>query len=190
MTGKNINDGQVEIESGTERLDEKVQLAGLIFAPQRVLQGIGASIILVLSVFVTVAVILRYTGNAIIGVVEITSLAMVVITVLVIPAATAADENFRVEVVEFFVKAKCLVGLEVLSVILHMLVAGFLVFSSADLLVNDLRTGTTMGGELGMPRWWVSLPITLGFLGFMYSSILATRRLRKPLSSNSTLGEG
>lgn len=190
MTQKNSDDGQVDLGSNAELLDEKEQLDGPIFAPQRMLQGIGAAILLAISVFVTVAVILRYTGNGIIGVVEITALAMVVITVLVIPAATAADENFRVEVVEFFLKAKGLVRLEVLSVIFHILVGGFLVFSSADLLLNDFRTGTTMGGELGMPRWWVSLPITFGFLGFLYSSILAALRLRRSLTSHSAMVEG
>lgn len=190
MTQKNSDEGQVDLGSDAALLDEKEQLDGPIFAPQRVLQGIGAAIILAISVLVTVAVILRYTGNGIIGVVEITALAMVVVTVLVIPAATAADENFRVEVVEFLLKTKSLVRLEILSVIFHILVAGFLVFSSVDLLANDLRTGTTMGGELGMPRWWVSLPITSGFLGFLYSSILAALRLRRSLSSHSALEEG
>lgn len=190
MTDKNNNDGQVNVGGDTELLDQKEHLSGTVFAPQRVLQGIGAAIILALSVFVTVSVILRYTGNAIIGVVEITALAMVVITVLVIPAATAADENFRVEVIEFFVKTKALGQLEILSVTFHILVAGFLVFSAVDLLINDFHTGTTMGGELGMPRWWVSLPITIGFLGFMYSSLLAASSLRRKFSSNSALGEG
>lgn len=153
-------------------------LSSPTYLPQRVLQGIGAALLLVLSAFITVAVILRYTGNGIIGAVEIAALLMVVITVLVIPAATAADENFRVEVADFFVREKGLRALDALSLVVQLLVAFFLAVAALDLLINDIATRTTMGGELELPRWLLSLPVAAGFVGIVYSTIIVILKFR------------
>lgn len=162
-------------------------LPGRALLPQRLLQGAGAAVLLTLAVLVTVAVIMRYLGNGIIGVVEIASMCMVVITVLVIPAATVADENFRVEVADFFVGEKTMAGLNVLSIIVQIVVAIFLAVAAVDLLIHDVNTLTTMGGELSVPRWWLSLPVALGFIGVVYSTILLALRIRRGPSADSVL---
>lgn len=154
------------------------QLGSPIYLPQRILQGVGAALLLFLAGFITVAVILRYTGNGIIGAVEIASMLMVAITALVIPAATAADENFRVEVADFFLGEKGLRALDVLSLVVQILVALFLAAAAIDLLIHDLSTRTTMGGELGWPRWLLSLPVAAGFIGIVYSTLTVIFKFR------------
>lgn len=154
------------------------RLRSPIYLPQRVLQAIGAGFLLFLTVFITIAVLLRYTGNGIIGSVEIASMLMVAITVLVIPAATAADENFRVEVADFFLKEKGLRALDVLSLVVQILVALFLATAAIDLLIHDISTRTTMGGELGWPRWLLSLPVAAGFIGIVYSTLTVIFKFR------------
>jgi TRAP-type C4-dicarboxylate transport system permease small subunit len=164
-------------------------LPGRPLLPQRLLQGIGAAVLLALMVVVTVAVIMRYLGNGIIGVVEIASMCMVVITVLVIPAATVADENFRVEVADFFVGEKTMARLNVLSIVVQVVVSVFLAIAAVDLLIHDITTLTTMGGELSLPRWWLSLLVALGFLGVVYSTLLVALRIRRNPSANTALPE-
>lgn len=191
MTSQQGYDDAVRVnldDEGEVPNDIKI-LAPPKFLPQRILQGIGAAIILGLAIFITVSVILRYMGSGILGSVEIASLGMVLITVLVIPAATAADENFRVEVADFFVGEKALSWLNVLGVIVQVVVALFLAAAAIDLLWHDLSTGTTMGGELSMPRWWVSLPITAGFVGLVYSTFLTAARIRRSPAANTALPE-
>lgn len=169
----------VDLGGAAESPHDLSALPGPALLPQRVLQGIGAAVLLALAVMVTVAVIMRYLGNGIIGVVEIASMCMVIITVLVIPAATVADENFRVEVADFFVGEKTMAGLNVLSIVVQIVVAIFLAVAAVDLLIHDVATLTTMGGELSLPRWWLSLPVALGFIGVVYSTILTALRLRR-----------
>jgi len=183
------DDGMAEIDGEVRATHVSPELNQPSFMLQRTLQGIGAVIILVLAVFITISVVLRYTGNGILGSVEIAALGMVVITVLVVPATAAADENFRVELVDFFVSKKTLSWLDVLSIIMQTLVALFLAVAAFQLLIHDISTGTTTGGELSIPRWWVTLPIAVGFLGLVYSSFVVALMHSKSATTTSELPE-
>lgn len=164
-------------------------MTGAAHLPQRILQSVGAAVLLFLAIFVTVTVILRYFGHGVLGAVEIAALGMVVITVMVIPAVTLADENFRVEVADFFVSVKTLNKLEVLSIAIQILVSVFLAAAAIDLLIHDISTRTTMAGELSLERWLLSLPVAIGFIGTVYSTVLvAMRHRRKP--TTTTVSEG
>lgn len=103
MKSGDTNDdvARVEVDGETNTIEELARLKAPNLIVQRLLQGIAAAIILALAVFITVSVIMRYTGNGILGAVEIAALSMVLLTVLVVPAATVADENFRVELADF-----------------------------------------------------------------------------------------
>lgn len=178
MTHKDPADNAVDLGLEDDTPHDIKSLSAPYFLPQRFLQGLGALLLLFLAAFITVSVALRYTGNGIIGAVEIAAMLMVAITVLVIPAATAADENFRVEVADFVLGEKGLRALDVLSLIMQFLVALFLVASAVDLLINDIATHTTMGGELSLPRWLLSLPIAVGFTGIVYSTVIVAIKFR------------
>jgi|SRR5699024_8006943 len=174
MTAENSHgdDGRVEVDGEVMGTHVNAELDRPSLILQRTLQDIGAVVILALAVFITISIVLRYTGNGILGSVEIAALGMVVITVLVVPATAAADENFRVELVDFFVSKKTLSWLDVLSIIMQTLVALFLAVAAVQLFIHDISTRTTTGGELSIPRWWVTLPIAVGFLGLVYSSFV------------------
>lgn len=179
----------VDLGKAAETPHDLKSLRNPVYLPQRILQGIGAALLLILAGFITVSVIMRYLGNGIIGAVELAAMSMVIVTVLVIPAATAADENFRVEVADFFAGVKTMKVLNVLSIVVQLLVALFLAVAAVDLLIHDITTRTTMGGELSLPRWWLSLPVAAGFLGIVYSTILVIFRIRRSPAANTALME-
>lgn len=179
----------VDLGKAVETPHDLKALQGPIYLPQRILQGIGAALLLILAVFITVSVIMRYLGNGVLGAVELAAMSMVIITALVIPAATAADENFRVEVADFFAGVKTMKALNVLSIVVQLAVALFLAAAAIDLLIHDIATRTTMGGELSLPRWWLSLPVAAGFIGIIYSTILVIFRIRRSPAANTALME-
>ncbi|QGU07422.1 Tripartite ATP-independent periplasmic transporter, DctQ component [Corynebacterium occultum] len=178
MTHPEDSTGVIDLGDEADTPHDISQLKSPIYLPQRILQAIGAAMLVFLAIFITIAVLLRYTGNGIIGAVEIAAMLMVVTTVLVIPAATAADENFRVEVADFFLKEKGLRILDILSLVVQLLVALFLAAAAIDLLLHDIATRTTMGGELEWPRWLLSLPVAAGFLGIVYSTLIVIFKFR------------
>lgn len=192
MTSQEHKDDGIKVDLGDEvgTPRDMASLSGPVNLPQRFLQGIGAALLLFLAAFVTVTVIMRYLGNGVLGAVEIASLSMVIITVLVIPAATVADENFRVEVADFFVGEKIMSGLNILSIVVQIVVSIFLAAAAIDLLIHDLATRTTMAGELSLERWLLSLPVAIGFIGTVYSTILVALRIRRDTAANTAIPEG
>lgn len=192
MTSQEHKDDDIKVDLGDEvgTPQDMKSLSGSVHLPQRILQGIGAALLLFLAAFVTVTVIMRYLGSGVLGAVEIAALSMVVITVLVIPAATVADENFRVEVADFFVGEKTMSGLNILSIVVQLVVSIFLATAAIDLLIHDISTRTTMAGELSLERWLLSLPVAIGFIGTVYSTILVALRVRRDTAANTAIPEG
>lgn len=160
-----------EAPSSADPLSEKTWL------PQRALQGAGGMLLLLLAAVVTFSVVLRAVGEGLVGIVELGSVSMVVITVLVIPVVTAADENFRVEVIDFFVSSETIRRLDVMGLFLQILISVFITVCAIDLFINDVVTGTTLTGELGLPRMWLTLLVSLGFLAMIHA--LGGRLLRE-----------
>lgn len=192
MTSQERRDDDIKVDLGDEARtpQDMNSLRGSVHLPQRFLQGLGAALLLILAAFVTVTVIMRYLGNGVLGAVELASLSMVIITVLVIPAATVADENFRVEVADFFVGEKTMSGLNILSIVVQLVVSIFLTAAAIDLLIHDISTRTTMAGELSLERWLLSLPVAIGFIGTVYSTILVALRIRRGTAANTAIPEG
>lgn len=160
-----------ESPSSTAELSEKTWVV------QRALQGAGGILLFLLAVIVVVSVLMRVIGQGLIGVVELGAISMVVITVLVIPSVTAADENFRVEVIDFFVSQETIRRLDVMGLFLQTIVGVVLTVSAIDLFINDVVTGTTLTGELGVPRMWITLLVSLGFLAMVHA--LGVRLVRE-----------
>lgn len=178
--GTDSSSPPADFEAVREVADSPSDISGLEgrrWIPQRVLEGCGAALILLLCGFVTVSVILRVTGGGGVGVVEIGSMAMVALTVLVIPAATGADANFRMEIVDFFVSQRSVRILDVVGLVVQLAVAVFMTVSVASLFVYDVTTRTTMGGELAWPRYWLTLVVTIGFLGMVHALVLRGVRM-------------
>lgn len=136
---------------------------------QRALQGVGGFLLFLLAAVVTVSVFMRAIGQGLTGIVELGAVSMVVITVLVIPAVTAADENFRVEVIDFFVGPEAIRRLDVMGLVLQAFVSIFITICAIELFINDVITRITLTGELNIPRMWLTLLVSLGFLAMVHA---------------------
>lgn len=163
--------------------NETADLRGRSWLPEKVLESTAAVLIVALAAFVTLTVVLRYFGQGVLGTVELSALAMVVLTVLVIPAATAADENFIVEIVDMFDRPRLVDMARLLGAVVQVIVSLFLAFSALELLLYDWSTKTTMAGELSLHRYWLSLALFLGFAVLVHASVLFLIRLVTTLRS-------
>lgn len=166
-----IEDGQLEPESE--------QLTAPVWSPIRLLQGLGALLILAVAVFVTVTTLSRVAGNGVLGAVEIGALSMVFLTALSIPAVTAADENFRLEIIDHFTGPRTQRMLELIGLVLQLVIGAVVTVFMVSLFINDITTLTTTAGELGISRYWVSGAAVVGFAGVVYAVLVRLLRFFK-----------
>nr|WP_304503805.1 TRAP transporter small permease subunit [Corynebacterium lemuris] len=168
-------------EDALERLpdsaNETTALSTRVWWPEKTLEWISGVLLIILTLFVTVTVLMRFGGNGVLGAVELSAIAMVVITVLVVPAATAADDNFKVEIVDMLDKPKLVHAAALLGAVVQLVVSLFLAFSSLELFIYDWQTKTTMAGELSVSRYWLSLIIFVSFAVLLHATIMYLFRL-------------
>ncbi|MEJ6548888.1 TRAP transporter small permease subunit [Corynebacterium sp. USCH3] len=178
------------LEALPDSVNDTTDISARTWLPERALEYLGAVIILVLTVFIAVTVVMRFTGHGVLGAVELSALAMVLITVLVIPAATAADDNFKVEILDMFNRPRLVVVGQLIGAVVQLVVALFLTFSALELLVNDWNTKTTMAGELALHRYWLSLAVFVGFAVMLHATVFyLIRSIRTVRASTSTQRE-
>lgn len=176
------------LEALPDTVNDTTDISARTWLPERLLEYLGAIVILVLTVFIAVTVVMRFTGHGVLGAVELSALAMVLITVLVIPAATAADDNFKVEILDMFNRPVLVVIGQLIGAVVQLVVALFLTFSALELLINDWTTKTTMAGELALHRYWLSLAVFVGFAVMLHATVFylirsirtIRARVRKP----------
>lgn len=176
------------LENMPDTATETIELSTRLWWPEKFLEWIAGLLLLILTLFVTVTVLMRFSGNGVLGAVELSAIAMVVITALIVPAATAADENFKVEIVDMFNKPALVRAAALLGAIVQVVVSLFLAFSSLELLIYDWSTKTTMAGELSMPRYWLSFIIFISFAVLLHATILFLVQLLRSRGSNGTEG--
>lgn len=179
-------DGVVDIDAYVETEHSTGQLQEPIWIPVRVLAQIAGLLTLVLALFITATVLLRAVDLGVVGAVELSSLSMVVLTVLVIPAVTAADDNFRVEIIDFVVGSRGVHWLNVFGLLVQLFVTAFITFAALELFIHDLDTGTTMAGELYLSRWWMTAIVFIGFVGTLYATIINLVRTVRGTSTNES----
>lgn len=165
-------EGVVDVGAFVETNEAPGQLKPRKWIPVRVLGQLGGLLVLVLALFTTATVILRFLDLGVVGAVELASLSMVLVTVLVIPAVTAADENFRVELIDFFATEEVVHRLNIFALIVQLLVTAFITFSALDLFIHDVDTRTTMAGELYLQRSWMTGIVLVGFIGVLYATVV------------------
>ncbi|AGF73715.1 TRAP transporter small permease [Corynebacterium halotolerans] len=179
-------DGGVDVGEFVETEHSAGQLQGRVWAPVRVLGQIAGLLTLVLALFVTATVLLRVVDLGVVGAVELASLSMVVLTVLIIPAVTAADDNFRVEIVDFLVGPRSLHWLNVFGLLVQLFVTAFITFAVLELFIHDIDTGTTMAGELYLRRWWLTAVVFIGFVGALYATVINLVRVFRSTLTNES----
>lgn len=176
------------LERLPDSANETTELSTRLWWPEKSLEWLAGLLLLILTLFVSATVLMRFSGNGVLGAVEISAIAMVVITALVVPAATAADDNFKVEIVDMFNKPGLVRAATVLGAVVQMIVSLFLAFSSLELLIYDWNTKTTMAGELSMPRYLLSFIVFISFAVLLHATILFLVQLLRSRGSNGTEG--
>ncbi|RLY93822.1 TRAP transporter small permease [Kocuria tytonicola] len=142
----------------------------------------GRGLLLVgLAILVTVSVFMRTVGAGFVGTVEFGAMAMVLLVALGAPAVAAADENFRLEIVDMFAPPRVVRALDKVALAFQLLVSALVTWFVLSLFLDDLRTGTTMAGELGIQRAWLTGVLTLGLALTAYAvAVRFVRALRAP----------
>lgn len=170
---------QDALEQLPDSANELTTLSRRTWWPEISLEWVAGLLIIILTLFVTVTVTMRFAGSGVLGAVELSALAMVIVTVLVIPAATAADDNFKVEIVDMFNRPGLVKNTRILGAVVQLIVSLFLAFSSLELFIYDWSTKTTMAGELSIPRYWMSLFIFVSFAVLVHAASLFLFRLMR-----------
>lgn len=124
--------------------------------------GLARSVLILLMLGVTAAVILRMFGIAATGVIELGGLSLLFITFLAAPHVTARDGNVKLELIDSLLSKRTLNLVDIVSVLVQITVAALLLWASAELTLNDMERGTSIGGELRLPRWLVGMVVPVG----------------------------
>lgn len=146
-----------------ESAEEKAALAGPVWLPVRLIEWAGALVVLALMFGVSYGVIMRSAGRGVLGLLELAAIAVLVITLLGAPGLTYRDENVRLEIIDMFASERVLKVLNVISDLITLAVVLVIVYAAFTLFLTDLDRGTTMAGELGLARYWLTGMIALGF---------------------------
>ena len=186
MNNKHDASSESALENLPDSANETTFLSTRTWWPEKTLEWIAGVLLIILTLFVTVTVIMRFTGNGVLGAVEISALSMVIITALVVPAATASDDNFKVEIVDMFNRQRLVYAAALLGAVVQLVVSLFLAFSSLELLIYDCNTKTTMAGELSLPRYLLSLIIFVAFAVLLHATIVFLFKLIKAGKTDSS----
>lgn len=132
--------------------------------PLRILEWIGGILVIILTLGISISVAMRAAGQGVIGVIELAGLAMIFIVILGAPGLALRDEHVRLELADFVVGKKALKALHYFGLIVQLAVVTMLCIAIWQVLSVDLRRGTTVAGDLRLPRYWVSGAVLVGFV--------------------------
>lgn len=132
--------------------------------PAKIPEAIGAGVVLLLALGVGLGAVLRYAGHGVLGLVELASLAMLVVVVLGAAGLSYRDEHVRLELIDGALGEKNVGRLELFVDAVMLLVTLVVIYSLFSVFRLDLSFGTTLSGELGIPRKWVSGVAVICFL--------------------------
>jgi TRAP-type C4-dicarboxylate transport system permease small subunit len=146
--------------------------------PVRLSEIAGALVVLALVVGVTAGVVLRASGNGVLGLVELAGISVLVMVVLGTSSLAYRDEHVRLELLDVVAGQKVARALDVFVDVVQLAVVAVVAYALQDLFRSDLSTGTTTGGELGLARSWVSGTATVGFV---LVALVMVRKLTRDL---------
>ncbi|GAA1721900.1 TRAP transporter small permease [Propioniferax innocua] len=119
-------------------------------------EWLGAVVLMVLTMAITVGVIARLTGHAITGIVELAGASMVVMVILGTAAVAMRDGHVRLEVIDPLLTEKSLKVVNLFSLGVQIVVSAALSWACWLTFLKDVDRGTTLPGELAFPRMYVS----------------------------------
>lgn len=132
--------------------------------PAKVPEAVGAAVVLLLALGVTAGVVMRYSGRGVLGLVELASLSMIIVVVLGAAGLSYRDEHVRLELIDSALGDKRVSRLELFVDAVMLLVTAVVIYALFSVFRLDLSFGTTLSGELGIPRMWVSGVAAICFL--------------------------
>ncbi|MGJ3509883.1 TRAP transporter small permease [Enemella sp. A6] len=151
--------------------------------PLRGLEYLGGFVVLGMALLITASVVMRAMGYGLTGVIELSSVAMLFLVLLGAPALANRDEHVRLELIDMVAKDNHLRLLSIFGALVQLVVIGFLLYATWMLFQTDLARGTTVAGELRMPRFYVTAGAMVGFLalaiGVVVRMLHELRRSRK-----------
>lgn len=124
--------------------------------PAKIPEAVGALVVFLLMVGVGGGVLLRYAYHGVLGLIELASLSMLVVVVLGAAGLSYRDEHVRLEIIDTAVGRRGIQRLEIFVDVVQILVTAVVIYALSEVLRSDLLTGTTLSGELAIPRKWVS----------------------------------
>ncbi|WP_432557864.1 TRAP transporter small permease [Granulicoccus sp. GXG6511] len=132
--------------------------------PMRILEWLGALVIVALTLGISYSVAVRAAGQGLTGAIELAGLAMIFVVILGAPGLALRDEHVRLELADFILGKKALKALHYFGLVFQLVVVVLLCFAMWQVLEADLRRGTTVAGDLRLPRYWVSGSVLAGFV--------------------------
>lgn len=132
--------------------------------PARVPEVAGALVVFLLVIGVAVGVVLRYAGQGVLGLIELASLSMLILVVLGAVGLSYRDEHVRLELIDMVLGDKGVRRLEPFVDVFQLVVTAVVTYALWEVFRSDLLTGTTLSGELGIARKWVSGTAVICFL--------------------------
>lgn len=137
----------LEVEESSDR---KVWLLALI--PE----WLGALVLIALTLGVTYNVVARFIGHGITGVVELAGVSMIVMVLLGMSALAMRDGHVRLELIDPLLKPTSLKVVNITSVVVQLVVGAVLTYAMYETFSTDLKRGTTIAGDVQMPRMYIS----------------------------------
>ncbi|WP_435199183.1 TRAP transporter small permease subunit [Janibacter sp. GS2] len=133
----------------------------------RLPETMGALVVLVLVLVVTTGVVLRVVGQGVLGLIDLASVAMLLLVVMGVSSLSYRDEHVRLELIDAVVGPRGKLRLDIFGDVFQLVVVGVVIYALGTTFLSDLQTGTTSAGELDLPRSWLSGAATLG-LAFVW----------------------
>lgn len=134
-------------------------------------EWLGAIILIALTGTVTTAVIMRLAGKGLTGVVEIAGASMVVMVALGTSALAMRDDHVRLEILDPMLTDRSLKVVNLFSVAVQIVVSAMLAWATWLAFLKDSQRGTTLPGELAIPRMYVSGVVAICFIILLLSLI-------------------
>ncbi len=133
-----------------------------------VFDHLAALVGLALLIGVTYAVIARTMGIAVLGVVELGGFALVLTTLLAAAGLVRRDGHVRVEIVDYFMKARGLKVVEIISILIQIAVTVVVFWATLRLAITDVERDRVLSyGNQYLPRIFVSGFLPLGMAGVL-----------------------
>lgn len=190
---KQDHDDDGPLEPGAGLVDEALDMnttsvkapgRGLLDRIAGIMEGFAGVVVLALAIVVIAGTIARAASISLIGAIEVAGVSLVVMTLLVAPALVFRGEHVKIELTNGLGGRRTQLVINIVALVVQILVAAVLLYTTSLLFAHDLVSGTSFLGELRLPRAMLTAVLPLSFtmtLVFLVSQLVnALRPSRTP----------